>query len=421
MNQLAPTPETALMLFRTQRLDTRQIAIKLGLFTTRPSSRRIKGPGPYPDEAAALKLIHEGPVEGAHERAARAGVRPMSDLAQHMAGVAREILGEPNRHLSSEGRELRWGSGGSVSVDVRKGTVFDHELNEGGGVLWLIEQRLGLKGRDAFEWMSEHGFRVDAHADTRPRRQEPQRPAPKPEPQARAPKPEPGGEWAFLGLSADTKLVRTYDYTNEAGELLYQVCRFEWPNPEKATGYDKTFRQRRPDASKRSGWAWNLEGIKHGLYRLTELHEALAEDATVFLAEGEKDVETLTELGVPATTNSGGAKHWGADHAAAFKDADVVLLIDNDAAGRARVDVVAGSLNGIARRIRVLDLAKHWPAMPDKGDVTDWAKFAGGTADQLTSSRPTPRPGAPASTASRASSAWCCGATWRSQRIPSNT
>ena len=142
----------------------------------------------------------------------------MSDLAQHMAGVAREILGEPNRHLSSEGRELRWGSGGSVSVDVRKGTVFDHELNEGGGVLWLIEQRLGLKGRDAFEWMSEHGFRVDAHADTRPRRQEPQRPAPKPEPQARAPKPEPGGEWAFLGLSADTKLVRTYDYTNEAGE-----------------------------------------------------------------------------------------------------------------------------------------------------------------------------------------------------------
>ena len=60
MNHLAPTPETALMLFRTQRFDTRQIAIKLGLFTKRPSSRRIKGPGPYPDEAAALKLIQKG-------------------------------------------------------------------------------------------------------------------------------------------------------------------------------------------------------------------------------------------------------------------------------------------------------------------------------------------------------------------------
>ena len=60
MNQLAPTPETALMLFRTQRLDTRQIAIKLGLFSTRSSSRRNTGPGPHPDEAAVLKLIQKG-------------------------------------------------------------------------------------------------------------------------------------------------------------------------------------------------------------------------------------------------------------------------------------------------------------------------------------------------------------------------
>ena len=66
-----------------------------------------------------------------------------------------------------------------------------------------------------------------------------------------------------------------------------------------------------------------------------------------------------------------------------FKGADVVLLIDNDKAGRARIDVVAGSLQGIARRVRVLDLSEHWSAMPEKGDVTDWVNFAGGTADQL--------------------------------------
>jgi hypothetical protein len=34
-----------------------------------------------------------------------------------------------------------------MSVDCAKGTFFDFEANEGGGVLDLIEQMLGLTGR----------------------------------------------------------------------------------------------------------------------------------------------------------------------------------------------------------------------------------------------------------------------------------
>jgi hypothetical protein len=43
---------------------------------------------------------------------------------------------------------------------------------------------------------------------------------------------------------------------------------------------------------------------------------------------------------------------------------------------------VARHLNGIATRVRVLDLGKVWPACPPKGDISDWIA-AGGTAEAL--------------------------------------
>ncbi|RWH31639.1 hypothetical protein, partial [Mesorhizobium sp.] len=52
-------------------------------------------------------------------------------LAQHIEPVARMLLGEPNKHLSKPGAELRWGEQGSMSVDLTKGTWFSHEDNEG--------------------------------------------------------------------------------------------------------------------------------------------------------------------------------------------------------------------------------------------------------------------------------------------------
>ncbi len=44
---------------------------------------------------------------------------------------------------------------------------------------------------------------------------------------------------------------------------------------------------------------------------------------------------------------------------------------------------VAAQLHGIARRVRVLDIAEHWRACPDKGDISDWFADGGGTAEAL--------------------------------------
>ena len=185
------------------------------------------------------------------------------------------------------------------------------------------------------------------------------------------------------------EIVKTYDYTDAAGDLLYQVVRlqFRLPSGEWERGKDgrikKTFAQRRPDPSARDGWAWNLHGVPHGLYRLVELREEMAAGRPVWICEGEKDCDTLWNWGLPATTNSGGAKNWRPDHAETFRGMDVIVPVDNDEAGRAHGEAVAKSLRGIAKRVRILDWRDYWPGAPDKADVTDWRDQEGGTVGRM--------------------------------------
>jgi hypothetical protein len=75
------------------------------------------------------------------------------DFRALMEPVALGLLGEPNRELS-RGPEWRYGSKGSMLVDVDKGTWFNFELNVGGGVLDLIKNE--LSGTDPIKWLEWH-------------------------------------------------------------------------------------------------------------------------------------------------------------------------------------------------------------------------------------------------------------------------
>lgn len=280
---------------------------------------------------------------------------PGSMLAASMAAVAEELFGAPNQRLSKEGL-LRYGSNGSLSIDVVNGTYYDHEAKIGGGVLDLVSRETRRDHRGAAEWMKEHGYLEPQHSSN------------------------------GKGLGRE---VAHYDYIDEDGNLLVQVVRFE----------PKTFRQRRRDAA--GAWTWSVRGIRQVPYRLPELSEAISLDRPVYIVEGEKDVENLRNIGLIGTCNAGGAGKWRAELDEHFRGADVVILPDHDPqatnpdgtlrfhpdgspifTGQDHATLVAGHLYGIAARVRVLDLAWHWPDMPAKGDVSDWI-LAGGTNDAL--------------------------------------
>jgi len=89
--------------------------------------------------------------------------------------------------------------------------------------------------------------------------------------------------------------------------------------------YDpKGFRQRRPDD--KGGWIWNLEGVKLVPYRLPQWNAK----PVVYLVEGEKDVDALWRLGLPATCNPMGGGKWRDQYNPHLKGKRVVILPDND-------------------------------------------------------------------------------------------
>jgi AAA domain len=172
-----------------------------------------------------------------------------------------------------------------------------------------------------------------------------------------------------------------FDYTDESGNRLFQVLKYEPLNAPK------TFRQRiGPEQDN-----WSIKGVRRVLYRLPELIADIAAEHVIFLVEGEKDVNTLRAHNVPTTTNPMGAtteerqakgSGWLNSYSETLRGADVVLCGDNDTPGREHVRIVANNLHSYAKRVRVLDLAQHWPEIKESDDVTDWFE-AGGTVEQL--------------------------------------
>jgi len=164
--------------------------------------------------------------------------------------------------------------------------------------------------------------------------------------------------------SARRELVATYSYQDERGRLAYQVMRYA----------DKGFNQRRPVNGE---WVYKLDGVTRIPYRLPELLRASL-DTTVYIVEGEKDADNLSNKGLIATTSSGGAGNWQESCNPYFQGRRVVILPDNDEKGKEHGEDVAKHLQEITKEVRIINL----PNLPDKGDVSDWLA-AGGTREQL--------------------------------------
>lgn len=290
-----------------------------------------------------------------------------AELAATMPAVARNLLGEPNKALS-RGQDWRYGKQGSLSVDADKGTWFSHEEGVGGGVLDLIQRERGGSVADALGWMEAEGLR-DCGAEAAPRRAA----SPTP-PQLRSSITPPG---TAIRLRDGQRVVATFDYRKD-GVLLYRKHRIE-----PGIGKSKDFQIESPNGA--GGWNGHARGIERIPYRYDDLTAAPADDI-VFLVEGEKQADLLTTWGFTATS----LKDWRDEWGGIIGDRQVVILPDNDTAGRDQASRAAAKLPGAV----IMAL----PDLPEAGDVMDWP---GGAEDLLSMAREAiakakPRTSAPA-------------------------
>ena len=261
----------------------------------------------------------------------------MNNIGAYIEEVAKTYWGEPTLR---RGHTLRWGNNGSREVDLRKGTWFDFEANEGGGVIDLVKQNEGVSPLYTIPDILEKKFGIQK------RMQESIKPA------------------RFMSAC--------YDYVDENGEVKYQVQRFE----------PKTFRQRRPD--EKGDWVYNMQGVEALPYRLPDI--MAKPNMPIFIVEGEKAADKLAKIGLLATSNHGGAKNWKAELNRHFKGRRIVILPDNDEAGSAHADLVVSELFGVADMIKRLEL----PGLPLKGDVVDWLEAGNGLEALLAAVKDTP-------------------------------
>jgi putative DNA primase/helicase len=151
------------------------------------------------------------------------------------------------------------------------------------------------------------------------------------------------------------------------------TARFQLPN-------DKTFRCYHRADGDAGGW---LDGDPPGLlplYRGDDLTRF--PDETVYLVEGEGKADVLADVGLLGIASAHGAQSAARTDWTALAGRKLVILPDNDTAGRTYAETVAGIVTGLQppTKIKVVAL----PGLRIKEDVVNWVALGGPMGDKTT-------------------------------------
>jgi 5S rRNA maturation endonuclease (ribonuclease M5) len=136
-------------------------------------------------------------------------------------------------------------------------------------------------------------------------------------------------------------IEKIYSYQDANGNEVYQALRMK----------PKSFRQRHRENGE---WKWTMDGVERVLYRLPQVLKS----ETVWIFEGEKDVENMLELGYEGTCNVGGAGKWLDAYSESLAGKSVIICGDNDEPGKKHVDLVFKSLSEKTKSIKIITLPK---------------------------------------------------------------
>ena len=141
----------------------------------------------------------------------------MDEIRNLLPAIVERYLGAPS---SRTGTILRFGTFGSMKIDLGKGTWFDHENDVGGGVVDLLVRQVPELAKAKPGAIADY-LNIEFGLEKR----------------------ENGARYDLEGLRTPptpSKVIATYQYKDEFGALLYEIDRSEWVQNGRR---QKTFRQ----------------------------------------------------------------------------------------------------------------------------------------------------------------------------------
>jgi hypothetical protein len=230
------------------------------------------------------------------------------------------------------------GSKGNFAVNLRHGGVRDHgDDGYSGDLIDAVRDVKHLEFQEALQWIgTEAGIDVGTFD-------------------------EKTGSWD----AGEGEVIDTYPYRTVDGELLFEQVREAPPANLDDPSRHKAFYPRVPEEG------MGLHDRPKIPYRLPKW-SAKGEDPPPYMTyhEGEKDVDNVWALGMPATTTPFGANSFELETAVEhFEGMHVAIFPDNDSEGESHAKDVAEALLGVAESVKIVRLDDR-PA--DGGDVSDW-------------------------------------------------
>lgn len=184
---------------------------------------------------------------------------------------------------------------------------------------------------------------------------------------------------AAWGLSQQTEHewteTRRDIYHDAAGKEVGAVLRFDRADGAKDE-QGKPLKTYRPIHAVPGGWQ---TGDPEGLWPLLNLQGIRGGVGSVYICEGEKAAKAGIGIGLICTTSAHGSKSPQKTDWQPLRGRDLILLPDQDAAGKKYADAVAELATAAgAKSIRIVEL----PGLPPKGDLHDFIMLRPGQSTE---------------------------------------
>lgn len=165
---------------------------------------------------------------------------------------------------------------------------------------------------------------------------------------------------AYVESREKSKIEAIYNYVSFNGDYAFTKIRLEGKKLLYGILKDDRFSYGLPRNTPRKSLKAIYGSVK-------ALNKAVTEGEIIFLPEGEKDVDTLVKHGYTAFTY-GGCGDWQVAFADLVKNANVIILADNDRPGTTVANAILKDIQPVAKSAKIVI------PMPDvpKADITDY-------------------------------------------------